>query len=306
MHNVLPAWSILLAVLVASVASARDRAPQIRNVTFPSTPDQIARPVYVAGEVATVLRFEKDVDPRRTKMEGWEGRFEPLGVAGKSVVLVPLHDLTPEDRMPLVVTLVDGRQVPITVTAKKDSVDHQVNLFLDPETEKYLRADLENALWRERIYQKENDRYAREENSPDHALAALLATGSARQTRFRPKQTYIFRESDAEAVATVYSGKAKAAVVVRVRNHGNRSWRLSEARLTSAGDFDKPFPETRECAVRMTPRSIAPGASGVVAIVADRSAFVTEQGLEALALQLVRDDGLVQAVVLLDPSLARE
>ncbi len=74
----------------------------------------------------------------------WQG-------ARKSVVIMPLHDLTPEDRLPLVVTLVDGTQVPITVTADKDRVDHQVNLFWDPETVKYLRADLENALGRERF-----------------------------------------------------------------------------------------------------------------------------------------------------------
>jgi hypothetical protein len=43
-----------------------------------------------------------------------------------------------------------------------------------------------------------------------------------------------------------------------------------------------------------------------VAIVADRSAFVSEKGLETLALQLIRQDGLVQALVMLDPALARK
>ncbi|MFL5344227.1 MAG: DUF2381 family protein [Hyalangium sp.] len=120
-------------------------------------------------------------------MEGWEGRFEPPAVAGKVVVLVPILDLTPEDRLPLVVTLVDGTQVPITVTADKDTMDHQVNFFWDPETVRYLRADLENALGRERRYREESERYAQEANSPDRALAALLATGSAQQTKFRAR-----------------------------------------------------------------------------------------------------------------------
>ena len=44
----------------------------------------------------------------------------------------------------------------------------------------------------------------------------------------------------------------------------------------------------------------------MVAIVADRSAFASENGLETLALQLIRDDGIVQVFVKLDPSLARE
>jgi hypothetical protein len=145
MLDFLPCRSVLLAVLVASVASAKDREPQIRNALLPWRPDRLARLVYVAGEVATVLHFEKDVDPARTKMEGWEGRFEPLAVAGKVVVLVPLYNLTPEDRLPLVVTLVDGTQVPFTVTADKATVDHQLNLFWDPETVKYWKQSPGNA-----------------------------------------------------------------------------------------------------------------------------------------------------------------
>ena len=76
--------------------------------------------------------------------------------------------------------------------------------------------------------------------------------------------------------------------------------------MTSADSFWLPEAKKLKCAVRMTPRSIAPGATGVVAIVADRSAFASENGLETLALQLIRDDGIVQVFVKLDPSLARE
>ncbi|WP_225414253.1 DUF2381 family protein [Stigmatella hybrida] len=309
MLDFLPRRSVLLAVLVASVASAKDREPQIRNVLLPWRPGRLARLVYVAGEVATVLHFEKDVDPAGTKLEGWEGRFEPLAVAGKVVVLVPILDLTPEDRLPLVVTLVDGTQIPFTVTADKATVDHQVNLFWDPETVKYLRADLENALKREQSYREENERYAQEANSPDHALAALLVTGSTEQTPFRLKQTLVFKDSaylDSEAVATVYSGKGKVAVIVRIKNRGTRAWNLDEARLTPADGFWLPETKKLKCAVRMTPRSIAPGATGAVAIVADRSAFASASGLETLALQLIRDDGFVPVFVKLDPSLARE
>jgi len=306
MRDLLPCRSVLLALLVASVASAKDREPQIRNVTFPWRPDRLARLVYVAGEVATVLHFEKDVDPARTKMEGWEGRFEPLGVAGKSVLIIPFYDLSPEDRLPLVVTLVDGTQVPITVTADKDTVDHQVNFFWDPETMKYLRADLENALWRERRYREENERYAREENSADHALAALLANGAEDQTPFRARRAWSYTEGDVEVTIIVYTGKSKAAAVVRIKNHLDRSWTLREARLTSGFDFYKPSAEVRSCAMRMVPHSIPPGGSGAVAIVADKSAFLSKDGPETLALQIIRDDGLVQAFVKLDPSLARK
>jgi hypothetical protein len=47
----------------------------------------------VSGQVATVLRFEKDVDPAKTKLLRSEGRFEPLLVGSKKVVIEPLRDL---------------------------------------------------------------------------------------------------------------------------------------------------------------------------------------------------------------------
>lgn len=57
----------LLAMLVATVASAKERVPQIRNVTFPHRPDQVARPIYVAGEIATVLHFEQNVEEENSQ-----------------------------------------------------------------------------------------------------------------------------------------------------------------------------------------------------------------------------------------------
>ncbi len=37
--------------------------------------------------------------------------------AGKSVLVVPLQNLEPEDRFLLLVTLADGKELPFTVTA---------------------------------------------------------------------------------------------------------------------------------------------------------------------------------------------
>lgn len=292
------------------MASAQQREPhyQIRNVVLPNGPDQIARPLYVAGEVSTVLRFEQEVDPSRTEMVGWKGRFEPLLIGGKRVVIEPVYDLSFADRFPLVVTLMDGTQLPFTVQAAGDKarVDHQVNLFWDHDSERYLRASLDNALSRERMYREQAYQYEKEEGSPDHALAALLATGSGKQTLFLPKQTYIFKEEGVEIVATAFSGKGKAAVLAKIKNRTTGSWSLKEARVTLESDADKPSPDMRPCAVRMMPRSIAPGETGTVALVVDKSAFVSGKRLEALALQIIRADGRVQAFLKLEPSLARK
>jgi hypothetical protein len=304
----LPRQSVLLLALVTSVAIAKEREPEIRNVTLPDEPGEIARPVFVAGTIATVLRFEKEVDPARTEMTGWKGRFEPLLMGSKKVIIEPLYDLTSEDRFPLVVTLVDGTQVPFTIqAAKKGRVDHQVNLYLDRESDQYLRARLENALQQERLYREKAEQYEQEENSQDHAFATLLMSGAAKQTPFIAKQHYVLKDAEVEVEITVFSGKGKAAAVVRLKNHLDQFWSLTEARLMLASALTKPVARAaRKCAVRMTPRSISPGSSGAMAIVADKSAFVSTEGPETLVLQLIRHDGLVQAFVMLDPSLVRE
>ncbi|HTE20595.1 MAG TPA: DUF2381 family protein, partial [Armatimonadota bacterium] len=61
----------LLAVLVSSVALARDRDVVERIISLSEHPARTANKIYVAGRVATVLRFEKEVDPAQTRMLGW-------------------------------------------------------------------------------------------------------------------------------------------------------------------------------------------------------------------------------------------
>ena len=296
--------SILLVALVASIASAKDREPQIRNVILPNGPDQVARPVYVAGEVATVLRFETEVDPTRTKIEGGEGRFEPLGVAGNLVVLVPLYDLTPEDRIPLVVTMMNGKQWPFTLTAEKASVDHQVNLLWDRDNDRYLRASLANALVRERLYREKVEQYE-EENTVDHALASLLAKGAIKLTPFRERKSWLLKDEGegTEIQVFVYTSKSrdKAAVVLSVQNHDPEPWSLLEARLRAASNEEKKKP----FAMQTSEAFLYEGARGRVAFVIDAHAFDASGGPERLVLEIFRQDGLKEAVVELDPSLFR-
>src|SRR5690349_21618515 len=97
----LPSCTSLLLLLWASVAVATGRHPVERSLFLSQHPRDDAPRIYVAGRVATVLHFEKPCDAARTRMLGWEGRFEPLLVGGRTVVLYPLQDLTPEDRFML-------------------------------------------------------------------------------------------------------------------------------------------------------------------------------------------------------------
>ncbi|HYO56549.1 MAG TPA: DUF2381 family protein [Archangium sp.] len=292
------------------MAVARDREPVSRNIYLSDDPRDEVRPVYVAGEMATVLRFQQPCDAAGTKMLGWEGRFEPVECVGKRVLVEPLKDLEPGDRFLLLVTLADGKELPFTVTAREGRFDHQVNVFPDLETAKALRARLADAHSRERILEKENERFRKEEASTDHALAALLANGGRKQTSFVRAQKYVLSDGDAEMVIEVFAGKNKAAVLFHVKNLSPyRPWKVKEVLLSTTRPGEdlgvvwreqaKPF------ALKADRDEIPSGQSGNLAVVVDKSAFTTEKGLEQLTLELFRHDGQLNAVLILDPVLVR-
>ena len=84
---------------------------RVRTLTLSEHPRDSTHTLYVSGQVATLLRFEQDVDAARTKLLGWEGRFTPLLVGSRKVVIEPLRDLGRDEGVPLLVTLADGTEV---------------------------------------------------------------------------------------------------------------------------------------------------------------------------------------------------
>lgn len=304
----------LLLVLVASVALARspDDKLVIRTLKVSGHPSDSTNNVYVSGQVATVLRFEQDVDPTKTKLLGWEGRFEPLLVGSKKVVIEPLHDLGRDEGVPLLVTLVDGSEVPFLVRppwSKKDGgwtpfTDHQVNVFKDHDSYSAVVSSLYDSLKRERELGEENERFKKEENSVDHALATLLANGEVKKTPFRRKRYWRSKNEDMDTRVELFEGPGKAAVVIHLTHtdYGG-PWEFDGAYLTR--DFTSST--ARPFALRMDRPVIVPGQSGRIAVVVDKSAFVTDGGqLANLALQIFRGDGLLQVAVAVDHTLIRQ
>lgn len=298
--------SALLVVLVSSVALARDRDVAERIIQLSDHPEATANKVYVAGRVATVLRFEKEVDPAQTRMLGWEGWFEPLLVGGKKVVLEPLRDIEPGDRFMLLVTLRDSTEIPFVVTSERQPLDgrreadQQVSVFRDPESAGAVQAALYESLKRERGLREKVERYE-QEDSVDHALAALLAKEATKQTRFRERRKWLVEEGDVQFVVRLFSGKGKAAVVFTITNREEQPWKLKRARLyTEAGWKDKPF------ALHTDREAVIPGTTGSIAVVADKSAFQDGEVVKNLLLEIYRDDGYRQLLVLLDPALVLE
>ncbi|MCY1017862.1 DUF2381 family protein [Pyxidicoccus sp. MSG2] len=307
MRALMPCRATLLLVLLTSAAAAHEREDlAIRPILLSEHPDDSTHRVYVKGQVATVLRFEQSVVRDKTKMMGWEGRFEPLVVAGGRVLLEPLHDLASDEAVPLLVTLADGTQIAFLLRPPdRESgarTDQQVNVFKDRESYEAMHAALLRALKDNHVLGEENERLRKEETSPDHALAALLVSGSVRQTPFVVRRRWFFKEADADVEVVVFSGKTKAAVVFNIVNHDSeQSWSLTRTRAWSASSG-----QLRQVAVKAARPSIPPGESGSLAIVADRSAFMDTEGPGQLALEIFRHDGQRQAYVVLDPRLTRE
>ncbi|MBZ4418450.1 DUF2381 family protein [Myxococcus sp. RHSTA-1-4] len=300
----------LFLALVVSPALARDmnETLTIRTLKVPEHPGQQAPSIFVAGQVATVLRFEKDVDPARTELQSWKGRFEPPLVGGKKVVLEPLRDLAGGEALPLRVAFVDGTELMLLVRSRSREdggwIDYQVNVFRDLDSYNAVLSSLYDSLNRERKLSDENERLKKEENSVDHALATLLANGEVKKTPFRLKRRWRSKNEDMDTRVDFYEGPGKAAVVVHLTNtdHGE-PWTFDGAYLTR--DFTNST--ARPFALRMDRPILVPGQSGKIAVVVDKSAFLTDQGqLTDLALQLFRGDGLLQVAVAVDHTLIRQ
>jgi len=306
MRNFLPPRSALLLVILASAAMARGREPVSRNIYLSDEPKAEVPSVYVAGEMVTVLRFEKPCDRERTKLLGWEGRFEPVECVGKKVLVEPLKDLKPEDGFLLVVTLANGKELPFTVTARNEQFDHQVNVFPDNETKGALQSRLEYSQYKERILKEQNERYRKEETSIDHALAALLAKGALKMTPFRQQYVSLVKNPrGAEILVTVLTSNKpdskkpdKVAAIINLKNNSpSETWSLMEARLVAEGSG-----EQRPFALRAAQESWGPGGeSGQIAVVFDAGAFDFNDSPDRLVLELFRQgSGIREAWVFLE------
>lgn len=301
--------AVPVLVLLASVAMARepDDKTRIRTLLVSEHPSDATHTLYVSGQVIVVLLFEQDCDPARTKLLGWEGRFAPLLVGSRKVVLEALRNLDRDERLPLLVTLADGTEIPFLVSPPSREewgwTDQQVNVFKNRESYNAVLSSLYDSLKRERKLREENERLKKEENSADHAFATLLANGQAKKTPFRREQTVVLKNADMGIMVELFSGPGKAAAVVHLTNtYSEEPWRFRDARLTS----DLTSYTSRPFALRMDRAEIIQGQSGRIAVVADQSAFASEEGLVDLALEIFREDGLQQVIVKMAPTLIRK
>lgn len=107
-----------------------------------------------------------------------------------------------------------------------------------------------------------------------------------------------------DMVVEVFKGPGKPAAVVTLRNTVlQEPWTFEGASVTRDLSLRTACP----FALRMERPVIAPGQSGRIAVVVDRSSFELEGGqLADLALQIFRGDGLLQVAVAMEHALVRQ
>lgn len=281
----------------------------IRTLIVPQAPGTDGPfSIYVSGQVVTSLRFEAEVDPAKTRLIGWEGRFEPLLIGGKKVVLEPLHDLGTEEALPLRVTLVDGTEYTFIVTGRRHEetswVDVQLNVFSFHDIYDAVLSQLYDSQKRERALREENERLKEQVISVDSALAMVLLNGEVKKTAFRPSGTLRRKNEEMEITIHFFKGPGKAGAVLELTNtHLGSLWRFDDAYLTRnlARLSARPF------ALRMDQPVIFPGESGKMGIVVDKSAFEAEGGqLTDVVLHVFGIDGVQRAEVVIDHKLVEK
>jgi uncharacterized protein (TIGR02268 family) len=296
-------WSLPALAEAPVDAMSRPRGGPVRRVLHLSmSPSSEAPEVYVTAQGVTTLRFETPCDPSRTSLLGWEGRFEPVACWGRAVSLVPLKELVVADRLLLRVTLMDGRELPFTVTTAGDAWDAQIDVYPDPDSPESVRVALKEAREHNLALEEDNQRQRREASSVDHALAALLARDEVPLTPFRAVDATSLKEGGLEInIATFVSKKQtmdKVAVVFTVKNTDrDRPWTRMQARFEAI-----KTQEERPVALRAVPESIEPGETSRVAVVADLSWFNLKKHGDRLAVTLFRDDGRGLAHIVLNAS----
>jgi uncharacterized protein (TIGR02268 family) len=304
--------AVLLAVLAVSTAAGAHPKPiptkyssMHRALFLSNAPASTVPELYVAGQVVTVLRFRQPCDPDRTKMLGWEGRFEPVECVGKKVLIEPLKDLSSEDRFLLVVTLADGTELPFTVTASEKRRDMQVDVYPDAESLEAVRVTLEeqrkeNRRLRAQLRHQRDEIAWRSEviGSEDHALSMLLARGKVSLTGLKELDKRLLREEGTEIlvstlVTTDKSANRKVAMVFQVTNtDSERPWETQSVQV-SALDTGTSLPFVAQG----WPGRIGPGQTGRVALVADFSSFDPIKEGDKVVFELFRDGGRQQGYI---------
>ncbi len=128
-------WSVLLWVLLVSTA-ATGRETRQGTVLVTGPPGGAPPVLYVAARLSTLVDFEGLLEPRVVLTPELSERLGVVPVGARSLVLVPVRDLAPGERVLLPVTgrteAGEPRTVTLALVTRKDEVDLQAQVSLVP------------------------------------------------------------------------------------------------------------------------------------------------------------------------------
>lgn len=180
-------------------------------------------------------------------------------------------------------------QAPSSATAQREGLTVIVNVSDDRE----LKAALEAAKSRMSKLEEQAD-------SPEHAIATLLAADKADMTTFtRFSSRSVEPDRGPRADLDVYlpwEGKTVAVVIELTNPRSAQAWEPIEARLSIEPPPDRRWgqpvrwgPPEPATAVRSSPRKLAPGQKGRIVVVFDNSTLALGTDDAPLLLEILRD-----------------
>ncbi|WP_224248960.1 DUF2381 family protein [Hyalangium gracile] len=269
-------WLLLVPLLAASTAAAQPqpaRQRQDRRASLPSTPADSLPEVYVAAGNSTVVAFNGPLDKNSLMVD--RTRFRWVDVGDNTLVLEPIADLSPGERLILQVGFKDKAlpaKAVLAVLSKADVVDAKVEVDRRAHTPEALIAALT---------QKEAELEELKARSTELGPASLVFSGWLTEG-VQKRDLHVGTPSPSSMGlipkhGSVYRGTLSTLVVISLWNlPGQPPWTPGQARITGL-----PGAPVKVISVRMKPEQLAPGEHGSLVVEAvlpplEKTSFAVE------------------------------
>lgn len=289
----------ILTVLLGLTASAQppsgSRERRARRVALSGAPSDPVPELRVAAGVLTTLVFDAPLDRGSVELEGRE-RFRLVDAGDRSLVLEPAVDVEPGERLGLRVRFAGGltqERGVLALVSHASEVDTRVEVFRQKDSVELLHAEL--AEMRAQVKAQADELHAlravRSSGGPaELILAGVLDHRWVRTSRIKVSKEKGHKRALIGESATSFRAPTWAAISVKVRNVGKKSWRPETARIVNS----KSGIGLGVISVRSGMPQFEPGGAGLLVVETEVPSW--EPG-ETCSLELLDGDGHSQVLV---------
>ncbi|TQF09184.1 DUF2381 family protein [Myxococcus llanfairpwllgwyngyllgogerychwyrndrobwllllantysiliogogogochensis] len=288
----------ILSLLVGVAASAQPlpapRERQERRVALSSGPAEPVPELRVAAGITTLLLFDAPLDRGSVELEGRE-RFRLVDVGERILALEPAVDLGPGERLGLRVrfagSVTQDRGVFVLVSHTAQ-VDTRVEVFRRKDSVELLHAELMNtrAQLNAQAQELQTLRALRDSGGPVELIMSGALDDRVRVSRSKGAMKTGPEETLEIDGATGFRAPEWAAISVKVRNTGKKSWAPTLARVVNS----KSGQNLGVIRVRSALPRVEPEGAGLVVIETEVPPWPLG---EVCRVDLLDNDGVVQVVV---------